>query len=44
MKEIFLKSHIDAEVGQEFVGFCLEEWAYIKNLPAHLLVKKVRTE
>jgi hypothetical protein len=44
MKEIFVKSYINAEVGQEYEGYSLEEWAYIKNMPSHLLVRKVRTE
>ena len=44
MKEIYLKSHINAEVGQELIGYNLEEWAYIKKIPNYLLVKKIKTE
>lgn len=25
-------------------GYCLDEWSYIKNLPPHLLVKKIKSE
>lgn len=44
MKEIYVKSHVNAEVGQELIGYNLEEWSYIKNLPNYLLVKKIKTE
>jgi len=26
------------------LGYNLEEWAYIKNMPQYLLVKKIKTE
>ena len=26
------------------MGYNLEEWAYIKNMPQYLLVKKIKTE
>jgi pyrroloquinoline quinone (PQQ) biosynthesis protein C len=44
MKEEFVRSHMNCEVGQEIAGYTLEEWAYIKNIPKYLLVKRIRTE
>ena len=44
MKETFVRSHINGEIGFEYQGYTLEEWAYIKNIPNYLLVKKIKTE
>ena len=44
MKETFVRSHMNSEVGSEYLGYTLEEWQYIKNMPNYLVVKKVRTE
>lgn len=44
MREEFIRSHMNCEVGQDMVGYTLEEWAYIKNMPKYLLVKRIRTE
>jgi hypothetical protein len=42
-----VKSHINADVGQEVVGFKMtqnEDWVSIKNVPDHVLVKKLKSE
>lgn len=46
MKEVFLKSHIDAEIGAEMIGFDFSEnddWL-CKNAPEYVLVKKVKNK
>lgn len=44
MREVFIKSQINAEVGGEFVGYDFtetDEWA-CKNPPEYILVRKLK--
>lgn len=44
MKELYLRSHINCEIGYDYEGYCLEEWANIKNMPDFMLVKRIKNE
>ena len=44
MKELYVRSHLNCEIGSDYLGYSLEEWAYIKNMPPFMLVKRIKTE